>query len=111
MKEKKTLLGIVVRSNPDYYETEKQPIDLTTIQKNAKSGKYQSMEQFAADMSIMVENEKLYHRVSSYFPIKIIDKLVVFTFYHDYVLYRVISKIYHYSFLIKFLHVIVNFSD
>ena len=58
------LLVICYRSNPDYYEVVKEPIDFTMIQKNVKSAKYQTMEQFVHDVNLMVENEKLYHRVS-----------------------------------------------
>ena len=43
----------------------KEPIDFSIIQKNVKSAKYSTMEQFVHDVQLMVENEKLYHRVST----------------------------------------------
>ena len=50
---------------PDYYKIIQRPMDLQTIRENLRQKKYQSREEFLADVSQIVENSKLYNGAKS----------------------------------------------
>lgn len=45
----------------DYYRIIQRPMDLQTIRENLRQKKYQSREEFLADINQIVENSKLYN--------------------------------------------------
>lgn len=51
------------RTNSDYYELIKQPIDLNKIQQKFKADEYQAFQQFEADIQLLFSNAKQYHQV------------------------------------------------
>ncbi|KAL1456949.1 hypothetical protein WDU94_001632 [Cyamophila willieti] len=50
---------------PDYYKIVTRPMDLQTIRENLRSKKYQSREEFLADVNQIVENSTLYNGAKS----------------------------------------------
>lgn len=46
---------------PDYYKIVARPMDLQTIRENLRQKKYQSREEFLADVNQIVENSTLYN--------------------------------------------------
>lgn len=46
---------------PDYFDIIKEPMDLTTVEKNLKDGQYQNMLQFANDVRKIWHNAMLYN--------------------------------------------------
>ncbi|XP_036370689.1 protein polybromo-1 [Octopus sinensis] len=53
------------RTAADYYDVVSTPIDLLKIQQKLKTDEYDDLEQFAADIELMVNNTKAYYRKSS----------------------------------------------
>ncbi|KAF7257005.1 hypothetical protein EG68_05957 [Paragonimus skrjabini miyazakii] len=53
------------RSNAEYYETIKEPIDLARIQSKIKADEYETVEQMAADISLLIENTKSFYPAST----------------------------------------------
>jgi len=51
------------RSNTDYYNSIKDPIDLTQIQEKIHSDEYSSFEQFLDDIELLLNNAKDFYRV------------------------------------------------
>jgi histone acetyltransferase len=51
----------VDRSVPMYYDTIKDPIDLSTIEKRVKKGYYITREMIVSDLQLMVDNCRLYN--------------------------------------------------
>lgn len=51
------------RTNLDYYELIKQPIDLIKIQQRLKTDEYQTFQQFDKDILLLISNAKQYHQV------------------------------------------------
>lgn len=51
------------RSNPDYYNSIKDPIDLIKIQQKIHSDEYSSFEQFLDDIKLLLNNTKDFYRV------------------------------------------------
>lgn len=45
----------------DYYRIIQRPMDLQTIRENLRQKKYQSREEFLADVNQIVENSNLYN--------------------------------------------------
>lgn len=45
----------------DYYRIVQRPMDLQTIRENLRQKKYQSREEFLADVNQIVENSTLYN--------------------------------------------------
>lgn len=45
----------------DYYKIIQRPMDLQTIRENLRQKKYQSREEFLADVNQIVENSTLYN--------------------------------------------------
>ncbi|CAB0008507.1 unnamed protein product [Nesidiocoris tenuis] len=50
---------------PDYYKIVQRPMDLQTIRENLRQKKYQSREEFLADVNQIVENSTLYNGAKS----------------------------------------------
>lgn len=50
---------------PDYYKIVVRPMDLQTIRENLRQKKYQSREEFLADVNQIVENSTLYNGAKS----------------------------------------------
>lgn len=50
---------------PDYYKIIQRPMDLQTIRENLRLKKYQSREEFLADVNQIVENSTLYNGMKS----------------------------------------------
>lgn len=46
---------------PDYYKIVQRPMDLQTIRENLRQKKYQSREEFLADVNQIVENSTVYN--------------------------------------------------
>lgn len=46
---------------PDYLQIVTRPMDLQTIRENLRSKKYQSREEFLADVNQIVENSNIYN--------------------------------------------------
>lgn len=46
---------------PDYYRIVTRPMDLQTIRENLRQRRYQSREEFLADVNQIVENSSLYN--------------------------------------------------
>lgn len=46
---------------PDYYKIVTRPMDLQTMRDNLRQKKYQSREEFLADVSQIVENSAMYN--------------------------------------------------
>ncbi|CAL8082046.1 unnamed protein product [Calicophoron daubneyi] len=53
------------RSNPEYYELVREPVDLARIQAKIKSGEYDSVDNMASDISLMVANTKAFYPAST----------------------------------------------
>ncbi|CAE1320781.1 PBRM1 [Acanthosepion pharaonis] len=53
------------RTAADYYDVVSTPIDLLKIQQKLKTDEYEELEQFAADIELMVNNTKAYYRKNS----------------------------------------------
>jgi hypothetical protein len=51
------------RSNTDYFNSIKDPIDLTQIQEKIHSDEYSSFEQFLDDIELLLNNAKDFYRV------------------------------------------------
>lgn len=54
---------------PDYYRIVQRPNDLQTIRENLRQKKYQSREEFLADVNQIVENSSLYNGPKSSFTV------------------------------------------
>lgn len=50
---------------PDYYRIVQRPMDLQTIRENLRQKKYQSREEFLADVNQIVENSNVYNGTKS----------------------------------------------
>lgn len=50
---------------PDYYKIVQRPMDLQTIRENLRLKKYQSREEFLADVNQIVENSTVYNGIKS----------------------------------------------
>ncbi|KAF0298206.1 Transcription initiation factor TFIID subunit 1 [Amphibalanus amphitrite] len=59
------LFPVNAKTVPDYYKIIQRPMDLQTIRDNLRQNKYQSREEFLADVSQIVENSKLYNGAKS----------------------------------------------
>ncbi|XP_037088620.1 LOW QUALITY PROTEIN: transcription initiation factor TFIID subunit 1-like [Pollicipes pollicipes] len=59
------LFPVNAKTVPDYYKIIQRPMDLQTIRENLRQKKYQSREEFLADVSQIVENSKLYNGAKS----------------------------------------------
>ncbi|KAK7072813.1 Transcription initiation factor TFIID subunit 1 [Halocaridina rubra] len=55
------LFPVNIKQVPDYYNIVNHPMDLSTIRDNLRQKKYQSREEFLSDISLIVENSKLYN--------------------------------------------------
>uniref|UniRef100_T1HCU3 Transcription initiation factor TFIID subunit 1 n=2 Tax=Rhodnius prolixus TaxID=13249 RepID=T1HCU3_RHOPR len=55
------LFPVNAKSVPDYYKIVQRPMDLQTIRDNLRQKKYQSREEFLADVNQIVENSTLYN--------------------------------------------------
>ncbi|CAI2310230.1 unnamed protein product [Caenorhabditis sp. 36 PRJEB53466] len=53
------------RTEPEYYEKVKEPIDITTIQQKLKNPDYSSFDQFCDDMSTFITNNLSYYKDDS----------------------------------------------
>ncbi|TPP39754.1 Protein polybromo-1 [Fasciola gigantica] len=53
------------RSNPEYYDSVREPIDLARIQAKIKSGEYETVDNMAADINLMVANTKTFYPAST----------------------------------------------
>ena len=53
------------KTYPDYYESVKNPIDMEIIDNRLKSNYYKTLEDFGADVDLMLENCKTYNRPTS----------------------------------------------
>ena len=53
------------RSNPEFYEAVRQPIDLARIQAKIKAGEYENVDQMAADINLLVANTKAFYPAST----------------------------------------------
>ncbi|OMJ71959.1 hypothetical protein SteCoe_29693 [Stentor coeruleus] len=51
---------------PDYPDIIKHPMDLSTLKKNLKEGKYQTLQDFIYDVQLIWDNCKLYNPEESY---------------------------------------------
>uniref|UniRef100_A0A146L8G5 Transcription initiation factor TFIID subunit 1 n=5 Tax=Lygus hesperus TaxID=30085 RepID=A0A146L8G5_LYGHE len=59
------LFPVNAKSVPDYYKIVHRPMDLQTIRENLRQKKYQSREEFLADVNQIVENSTLYNGAKS----------------------------------------------
>ncbi|EFN79615.1 transcription initiation factor TFIID subunit 1 [Harpegnathos saltator] len=59
------LFPVNAKAVPDYYKIIQRPMDLQTIRENLRMKKYQSREDFLADVNQIVENSKLYNGTKS----------------------------------------------
>lgn len=59
------LFPVNAKSVPDYYKIIQRPMDLQTIRENLRLKKYQSREEFLADVNQIVENSTLYNGLKS----------------------------------------------
>ena len=48
------------RTEPQYFEVVKQPVDMLKIQQKIKTDQYDGLEEFCEDVKLLVENAKLY---------------------------------------------------
>ncbi|XP_011313489.1 transcription initiation factor TFIID subunit 1, partial [Fopius arisanus] len=55
------LFPVSAKAVPDYYKIIQRPMDLQTIRENLRQKKYQSREEFLADVNQIVENSNLYN--------------------------------------------------
>ncbi|XP_015602536.1 transcription initiation factor TFIID subunit 1 isoform X2 [Cephus cinctus] len=55
------LFPVNAKAVPDYYKIVSRPMDLQTIRENLRQKKYQSREEFLADVNQIVENSNLYN--------------------------------------------------
>ena len=55
------------RSLADYYDIITSPIDLIKIQQKLKTDEYVDVNQFTADIELMVNNAKTYYKVIFFF--------------------------------------------
>ncbi|XP_012287016.1 transcription initiation factor TFIID subunit 1 [Orussus abietinus] len=55
------LFPVNAKAVPDYYKIIQRPMDLQTIRENLRQKKYQSREEFLADVNQIVENSNLYN--------------------------------------------------
>ncbi|CAH8496888.1 unnamed protein product [Schistosoma intercalatum] len=53
------------RSNPDYYEAVREPMDLARIQAKIKACEYESVDQMATDVNLIVANTKAFYPAST----------------------------------------------
>ena len=53
------------RSDPDYFNVVSNPIDMLRIQAKMKMEEYDEVDQFAADVHLLVSNAKAYYKVCS----------------------------------------------
>ncbi|OON18820.1 Bromodomain protein, partial [Opisthorchis viverrini] len=53
------------RSNPEYYEAVKEPIDLARIQAKIKSEEYENVDNMAVDIYLLVANTKAFYPAST----------------------------------------------
>ncbi|XP_034174297.1 TATA-box binding protein associated factor 1 isoform X3 [Osmia lignaria lignaria] len=59
------LFPVNAKAVPDYYKIIQRPMDLQTIRENLRLKKYQSREEFLADVNQIVENSTLYNGLKS----------------------------------------------
>ncbi|XP_075228523.1 TATA-box binding protein associated factor 1 isoform X4 [Lycorma delicatula] len=59
------LFPVSAKDVPDYYKIVSRPMDLQTIRENLRQKKYQSREEFLADVNQIVENSTLYNGAKS----------------------------------------------
>ncbi|XP_033321326.1 TATA-box binding protein associated factor 1 isoform X1 [Megalopta genalis] len=59
------LFPVNAKAVPDYYKIIQRPMDLQTIRENLRLKKYQSREEFLADVNQIVENSTLYNGAKS----------------------------------------------
>lgn len=59
------LFPVNAKAVPDYYKIIQRPMDLQTIRENLRQKKYQSREEFLADVNQIVENSTLYNGAKS----------------------------------------------
>ncbi|KAA0192779.1 hypothetical protein HAZT_HAZT003439 [Hyalella azteca] len=53
------------RSEPQYFEVVSKPIDMLKIQQKIKTDQYDELEEFCADIQLLVDNAKLYYAKST----------------------------------------------
>ena len=54
------------RSDPDYFNVVSNPIDMLRIQAKMKMEEYDTVDQFAVDVHLLVSNAKAYYKVCSW---------------------------------------------
>ncbi|XP_066586394.1 transcription initiation factor TFIID subunit 1 isoform X2 [Prorops nasuta] len=59
------LFPVNAKAVPDYHKIIQRPMDLQTIRENLRTKRYQSREEFLADVNQIVENSTLYNGVKS----------------------------------------------
>lgn len=62
---KQFMFPVNAKAVPDYHKIVTRPMDLQTIRENLRSKKYQSREEFLADVNQIVENSTLYNGAKS----------------------------------------------
>ncbi|VDP06414.1 unnamed protein product [Schistosoma margrebowiei] len=60
-----TIKNLPYRSNPDYYEAVREPMDLARIQAKIKACEYESVDQMATDVNLIVANTKAFYPAST----------------------------------------------
>jgi protein polybromo-1 len=55
------------RTNPDYYNIVKEPIDLLRVQQKLKSNEYERFQDFDSDIQLLIANSKLFYKVCTLF--------------------------------------------
>ncbi|KAG7211276.1 hypothetical protein KM043_010582 [Ampulex compressa] len=63
------LFPVNAKAVPDYHKIIQRPMDLQTIRENLRLKKYQSREEFLADVNQIVENSTLYNGAKSSFTV------------------------------------------
>ena len=66
---------------PDYLNVVKHPMDLSTMRQKAQAHQYQTVEQFASDFDLMVDNCLIYnHRDTVFYraAIKLRDQVSIY---------------------------------